>query len=672
MAELRVPGRVILPLAWRLTRLGGRRGLQGNLLAATAAAVSALVLLSLLAFGLGSWERGERTGWLTPAASPSPTALQATTTMFVDGGKPVTVVELARLPGKAATPAPPGMAAFPSPGQVTYSPALAALVRTLPAARLADRFPGSAHPGVLGASGLSSPDALIAVIGRASTDPSMAAQRGSTIDQSPTAVGVARFATPTSDELLDGDPGIFLMAGALLVVPITALAAAAGRLGAARREQQLAGLRLAGATPRQILALAAVQSAATGLAGALVGAAGYVALLPLLAEFRIGSGTLFISDLWIGVPWLLAALVVITLLSTVSAVSALRKVVLSPLAAARRQDAHGTRRGRAIAFIVILAGCAVAQQGLQLSKVALLGLVVLVFLAFGIIGPWVVDRLGRLLFRIARGPVLLLAGRRLADDPRGAWRTVSGLALTGFVAGFFSIANIGTLTQGPASAEVALAVPKATAPVLLHQAEQRLHAAGATATVTIDDNDQLLYVGDDQTVLHVEVPGGPQQTDRAVTALTGLTPTGYPTAGAYLGWEDGQTISDLTRVSIAVLALSFVIAIASAGLTTAATVLDRRGVYSLLRLSGTPLEVLDRARTSETLLPLILMAGATTLVGVYAGLRVNAALHTSVNPDTAWLLGGCVALGTLGMLAALGLSRPLLRAVTADPMRGAD
>ncbi|MFE8958612.1 hypothetical protein [Streptomyces iakyrus] len=80
-----------------------------------------------------------------------------------------------------------------------------------------------------------------------------------------------------------------------------------------------------------------------------------------------------------------------------------------------------------------------------------------------------------------------------------------------------------------------------------------------------------------------------------------------------------DTITDrISTVSIATLVLSFFVATASAGLTAAANVLDRRRVYGLLRLSGTPLKVLDRARVRETALPLAALAGGTTAMGVFA------------------------------------------------------
>ncbi|MCF1593642.1 hypothetical protein [Streptomyces muensis] len=40
---------------------------------------------------------------------------------------------------------------------------------------------------------------------------------------------------------------------------------------------------------------------------------------------------------------------------------------------------------------------------------------------------------------LAKRPATLLAGRRLLDYPKAAWRIVSGLTLAGFVAGVFAL-----------------------------------------------------------------------------------------------------------------------------------------------------------------------------------------------------------------------------------------
>ncbi len=47
--------------------------------------------------------------------------------------------------------------------------------------------------------------------------------------------------------------------------------------------------------------------------------------------------------------------------------------------------------------------------------------------------------IGKMLANLANGPVGLLAGRRLADDPKAAFRPVAALVLSGFVTGFISV-----------------------------------------------------------------------------------------------------------------------------------------------------------------------------------------------------------------------------------------
>ncbi|MER5217093.1 hypothetical protein ABT063_42830 [Streptomyces sp. NPDC002838] len=128
----------------------------------------------------------------------------------------------------------------------------------------------------------------------------------------------------------------------------------------------------------------------------------------------------------------------------------------------------------------------------------------------------------------------------------------------------------------------------------------------------------------------------------------------------------------LTAVSTTTLGLSFLVAAASAGLTAAANVPDRRRVYGLLRLVGTPLKVLDRARTRETALPLLVLAGGTIAAGVYGAYQLNQLADVSFNTSGAIQLAACVTGGALAMFAAIGGSRPPLRKVTAAPEQTAD
>ncbi|MEU6355468.1 FtsX-like permease family protein [Streptomyces sp. NPDC047072] len=657
----------VLPLTWHLVRSSGRRGLQSRLLAAGAAAVGAFVLLVMLAATLGSGARADRTAWRTPEPARHGTAVQALATTYVRH-EPVTVVSLAQLPGRPATPAPPGLKAFPAKGEVYVSPALADLLHKLPASQLADRFPKVRSYGTIGAAGLASPDELVAVVGRAPQDRAVStAAEGSTaydIQQADRAE-ITGFKGTHPSLFTSADQGSAWLGVALLGMPVVVLAAASGRLGAARREQQLAALRLAGATPRQIIAMTAAETAVLGAVGALTGAVLYVALLPALAEVPYGIGGWYTGQLWVGVPWLAAVVVAVTAVITASAVSMLRQVATSPLGVAQQANPRRTRIVRLVVFVAVIL-YAMTHTGGGLTTRQTVALLLLFYGAFWLFGPWVVDRLGRLVSRFARRPATLLAGRRLSDDPRGAWRTVSGLVLAGFAAGFFAVSMVGT--DGSEYRDQ-VAVPGG------HVSEVRalLREAGVPATVKSvgeDDWDSLL---NGSSGVMARVSGGSEERmDTAVTALTPASRALPPYTQDYATAQDRTTVDRFAQVSTATLALSFLVATASAGLTAAAGVLDRRRVYGLLRLAGTPLKVLDRARVRETVIPLIALAGGTTAVGVYASYRLNKAFGASLDISGALELAACVCLGALAMFTAIGASRPLLRRVTADAARAVE
>ncbi|MDX3800594.1 FtsX-like permease family protein [Streptomyces sp. AK04-3B] len=667
----------VLSLTWHLAKSSGRRGLQSQLLAAGAAAVGSFLLLVMTAAALGAGARADHTTWRTPDAVPvkRATAVQATTVTYVRH-EPVTVVNLAQMPGRETTPAPPGLSGFPKQGEVYVSPALAALLHKLPASQLADRFPKTKSYGTIGAAGLASPDELVAVAGRAPGDAAVSEAAGeqSYYDEGMSErAPVSGFAGTKASVFTGTDQGTVLLGVVLLVVPVVVLASAAGRLGAARREQRLAALRLAGATPRQILAMTAVEAAGVGAAGALAGALAYTGLLPALAELPYGVGVWYTGQLWVGLPWLAAVVLAVTALITVSAVTTLRQVATSPLGVAQQANPRRTRAIRLVLFVAVLGYIwASTSDGGQLKPRQLIAMLVLFYGAFWLLGPWVVDRLGRIVGRCAVRPATLLAARRLSDDPRGTWRTVSGLVLAGFVAGFFSVSTLNF--EGPGH-EGQVAVITANAADARHataEARTALRRVGVTATVSgvrEDDYDSLLG-GATGVIAHLS--GSQEDIDTAVTALTPVGSGRYPFTQEYVSAPNDTVIARIATVSTATLVLSFLVAAASAGLTAAANVLDRRRIYGLLRLAGTPLKVLARARIRETVIPLAVLAGGTTAMGVFGAVQLNKAAGTTINTSGAVHLALCVVVGALAMFAAIAGSRPLLRKVTAGTAQTAD
>ena len=265
--------------------------------------------------------------------------------------------------------------------------------------------------------------------------------------------GLHAFVTRAADPVggvtaEDGEVYVVLawVAVVLLVVPLLALGGAAARLGVSRRDARLATLRLLGVTPREVVALTVVETAWQGAAGALLGVLGYGLLLPLWMQVSFQSTRLGAAELWVGPGTLLGAVVAVPLLAAVSAMVSLRRVVVSPLGVARRQTPPGLRWVRMLAVVVAVVLFSLVLQVVGKLDVALvvaagmaLATLALVFGTVNLVGPWLVGLLGRVMARTARRPATLLAGRRLLDDPRAAWRVVGGVGLASFVAGILSV-----------------------------------------------------------------------------------------------------------------------------------------------------------------------------------------------------------------------------------------
>ncbi|MEV4256357.1 FtsX-like permease family protein, partial [Spirillospora sp. NPDC049652] len=504
------------------------------------------------------------------------------------------------------------------------------------------------------------PGDRVAVDGRAASDPEMTAVRSenTAVDNVESPTRIDRYATGSQSANAFIYQVLAAIASVLMVVPLLVFGGAAARLTVARRDQRLAALRLVGATPGQVVAITTAEAVLTAAAGAVLGTALFAAALPAVTRITIAGGTWYAADLWPGV-WTPLILAAVPVLVGVSAVAGLRRVVVSPLGVARRETPPALRAVRPLAFlaIVVVFG-AMAGSLTSLGRIGLVLLLVflaLAFLGINLVGPWIVALLGRIAAGTARGPARLLAGRRLVDDPRSAWRTVAGVALTGFVAGFLALLNPSSGALGHGSADrLEITVPAASAEGLAARARDRLHGLPAKVTVHREK---------DATTLQAAVDGGRAEVDRARTALTGLVPGHTATTEADADIASGRLLGDLRTGALTVLGVSFLIAITSAGITGASAVLDRRQTYAMLRLAGTPLEVLDKARRQETLIPLLVMGGGSVLTGLFFATPFAMGFGWS----GAFTLVAFVVLGFGGILGASALSRPLLRAVTTSP-----
>jgi len=408
-------------LGLRFVRRPGPGGRAANLAAFGATAVVALLVTFLIAGSLGLSQRSERIGWRSGDKADPATAIG---TMKLDDdqrvdGHRLTVLELATLKPNELAP-PPGLDHTPKAGEVFVSPEVAKRWSSLSKEYGVDK-----PTGVISDKGLSSPEEFIVIRG-VETIPA---------DEHP------QYVSSWHEKVWDSRMLGLLIAVAfgitLVLFPILSLVGQAAGVAAKRREHRLAALRLAGATRTQVLWLSAVEQAVLGLAGAVVGLVGYTVLSPLIARIPLGGGRWYVGDITVQWWTVLVVLAAVPVLSVISALIGLGRVSITPLGVVRGQ----TRKGLSVLRLglLIIGPVILAYYGMQAAVLPLLIGVGFAALAVRVIGPWAVQLVGKAMAKAANGPVMLLAGRRLVDDPKGAFRPVAALVLSGFVTGFISV-----------------------------------------------------------------------------------------------------------------------------------------------------------------------------------------------------------------------------------------
>ncbi|HAM43487.1 MAG TPA: hypothetical protein DCM67_00475 [Propionibacteriaceae bacterium] len=403
---------------------------------------------------------------------------------------------------------------------------------------------------------------------------------------------IRRGADPT---LLPSDPGVggfyvilAWIAVFLLLVPLSTLGAAAARLAMARRDERLAALRLVGATRTQVGALTLADAGLQAGLGAVLGIVGYLAALPALSLLSFEGRALSVAELWVGLPLLLATIAAVVAVALISALSSLQRVSITPLGVAARASMPLLSAFRLVVLGLVSIGGVVAFNVLG-SVAGMIGIVIAAgFVALGLatmnlIGPFVLQLVGRITAALARRPETLLAGRRLAADPKAAWRSVGGVGLAAFIAGVVSL--VGMFAEDPASGS----------------------------------SDQLL-------------------------------------------------VTDLVTGGLLTLVIAGVLAAVSTGVMQAGRLIDQRQEYRNLVLAGAEVRMLSRARTRETVIPLVAALGTATgsvLIVVVPMIGMSAYLNPAVLMNYALSVLGVAAVVMVGAWASGFVARGL----TAD-LRG--
>jgi hypothetical protein len=748
----------VIRLGLRLTLSGGREAAVRLVLLVAAVGVGVGLLLTAVAGVNAVNTQNDRYAWFSTGdavkaagaahASADPLWWLIRADRF--DGQLIGRIDVAATGRTGSTsPVPPGIGRVPAPGQYYASPALAALLRSTPADQLAGRYPGHLI-GTIGDAALPSPNSLVIVIGRT------AAQ----LARTPNAVQATAIATtpPSGCPQSQCLPGQGMNANSIdLVMSVVALAilfpvlifiGTATRLSAARREERFAAMRLAGATPRQISLIAAVESTVAAVAGMAAGFGLFFGLRVPLASIPFTGTPFFPSDLSLSLPDVLLVALGVPLAAAIVARLALRRVRISPLGVTRRVTPKAPRAWRVLpllagvgelGFIVVHGRPPTTPEQIQAFVPAFL----LIMVGLVTAGPWLTMAGARLMARRAGRPDTLIATRRLADNPKAGFRAVSGLVLALFIT-TVAVALIttqnakgGTPLDGPAAANVLadqfyndpqpVAVPTPPAAFLdrlrsiggaqgvlaLHQVRgltipaallgfpSRFGAIPADLVscaqlASIPSFGRCpagaavaLFPGDgvfDKPLAGITWPAASVSASRldrlpvdAINVATNGTVPAIEQARtvletAYPGYDPPATLgeqrADVIQQDVAYQQLADVVVLTSlaiAGCTLAASVAtglaERKRPFSLLRLAGAPLGMLQRVIALESAVPLLVTAVISIGVGFAASAMFAAAqIGPFVAPGAAYYIiaGAGIAL-SLGIIAA---TMPLLRRIT--------
>jgi hypothetical protein len=444
----------VIGLGLRLVISGGREAITRLVVLAVAVGLGVGLLLTAVAAtnAVTTWNSRHAWYWTGTAWVPPGPAAAGTAPLWwhpsgdIFGGQQINRFDVAAT--GASSPVPPGIPRDPGPGQYYASPALAALLRSTPADQLAGRYPGHLA-GVIGDAALPSPDSLVIIVGR--TPAQLAHTPGSVQVRSisTTELGwpVPRTeANPQGLTYAPPDPGggtsaidlILSVVALAILAPVLIFIATATRLSAARREERFAAMRLAGATRKQVSLLAATESTVAGILGVAAGFGIFFGLRIPVAGIPFIGEPFFPAELTLSPRDILAVAIGVPVFAAVAARLALRRVHISPLGAARRAAPKPPRAWRVVPLLAGLAELGFWTAHGHPASIpgqvqAFVSSFLLIIVGLFIAGPWLTMAAARAMARWTSRPATLLAACRLADDPRAAFRAVSGLVLALFI-----------------------------------------------------------------------------------------------------------------------------------------------------------------------------------------------------------------------------------------------
>jgi hypothetical protein len=270
----------------------------------------------------------------------------------------------------------------------------------------------------------------------------------------PTHDGCEPVQAQYTSSLLD-EPGLrpgVAIACLLLLIPVLVFLGQCSRIGAATRDRRLAALRLAGATPKQALRLAALDTGCASAVGAVAGLGLFAAVRAIAEAAGPGAPP---RPLPTDVPLNWAAVTVIIVgipfVASAAAAVALHQVSTSPLSVSRREHPGAPSPLPAVLVIagplaMLLPGALVRQGNGPVVLSLVLG-VLLTSIGLLSAGSWLAALIGASVAAHSRHGALLIAGRRLAEHPWAEGRAMSAVVLCALFASGAEVLRTVTLAE---------------------------------------------------------------------------------------------------------------------------------------------------------------------------------------------------------------------------------
>ncbi|UCM90091.1 ABC transporter permease [Streptomyces marincola] len=314
---------------------------------------------------------------------------------------------------------PPGVDAWPGPGEMVVSPALRDLLDSEDGGLLAERLDHTTV-GIIGPEGLEGPSELYYYAGVDTLE------HGDDMRVGGFGTAVAESPLPAILVLL------ILVLCVVLLMPVAVFIATAVRFGGERRDQRLAALRLVGADADMTRRIAAGEALVGALFGLVAGVGAFLALRQYLGSVTVWEFSAYPRDIVPSPVLTMLILVGVPVAAVAASLFALRGVAIEPLGVVREST---VRRRRlmwrlvpgALGLLLLLpfTGPFTGDSGVEQIRVA--SGVVLLLAGVTVLLPWLVERVVGLL---RGGPVSWqLATRRLQLGSGAAARTVSGITV---------------------------------------------------------------------------------------------------------------------------------------------------------------------------------------------------------------------------------------------------